>query len=155
MRKQTSMGEVGFTLIEMMVTLGVLAILVVLAVPSFNDFVRGQRVKTASFDVFAAMTYARSEALKRNTDVTVTPVAGDWSKGWTVVAGTTTLRQQQAYPDSVAISGPTNITYRRDGRASSAGNVQVTPNPASAGIAPRCISVDLSGRPNSKQGACS
>jgi type IV fimbrial biogenesis protein FimT len=147
----------GFTLIELMITISILVILLTVAVPSFREFVQSQRVKTASFDLFAAITYARSEALKRNGDVTLSAATGGWANGWSISAGGSTLRTQAALDTSVAItSSATSLTYGRDGRISGSGatTLQLAPNPSVGWISPRCISIDLSGRPNSKQGSC-
>lgn len=145
----------GFTLIELMVTISVLVILLTIAVPSFQEFIRGQRVKTTSFDVYSALTYARSEAMKRNGDVTITPVSSNWANGWNIAAASSTLRTQASQSASVALTGPGSVTFGRDGRASANTTIQVDPVPATASIPSRCLSVDLSGRPNSKKGTCS
>lgn len=145
----------GFSLIELMVALTVMVILLMIAVPSFQEFIRGQRVKTSSFDVFAALTYARSEAMKRNGDVTITPVSSNWTNGWSISAASATLRTQASQSASVVLTGPSSIIYGRDGRANAGVTIQVDANPSAASITPRCLSIDLSGRPNSKKGVCS
>lgn len=153
LRKHTARG---FTLIELMITLSILVILITVAVPSFKEFVQAQRVKTASFDLFAAITYTRSEALKRNSDVTLSAASGGWGNGWSVTAGGSTLRTQPAIGSSVAItSSITSLTYGRDGRITgTAATLQLAPNPSVGWISPRCISIDLSGRPNTKKASC-
>lgn len=140
----------GFTLIELMVTITVLIILAFIAVPNYNSFVANQRIKTASFDVMSTIVLARSEALKRNTNVTVTPTTGsDWASGWSVTAGTT-LNQQAAFRN-MTITGPASLSYNSSGRL----NAAAAPiSISSTGATPRCISIELSGRPNSKKGAC-
>jgi len=148
----------GFTLIELMITLSVMVILLTIAVPSFRTFVQSQRVKTTSFDLFAAVTYARSEALKRNGDVTLSAATGGWGNGWSISTGGSTLRSQSAIDTSVAItSSATSLTYGRNGRisGSAATTLQLAANPSVSSITPRCITIDLSGRPNSKNGSCS
>ena len=153
-KKRTS---AGFTLIELMITLSILVILLTIAVPSFRQFVQAQRVKTTSFDLFAAITYARSEALKRNGDVTLSAATGGWANGWSISAGSATLRTQSGPDASVAITASANsLTYGRDGRTNgtAATTLQLAPNPSVTWISPRCISIDLSGRPNSKKGSC-
>ena len=57
----------GFTLIELLVVVTIAAIFAALAAPAFGSFIAGQRVKTASYDVWSILTLARSEALKRNS----------------------------------------------------------------------------------------
>src|SRR5205814_257434 len=74
----------GFTLPELLIVVTVMAVMVAIGVPSFAEFIRNQRVKTASFEVFASLVFARSEAITRNTSVTLTPSGANWANGWTV-----------------------------------------------------------------------
>ena len=75
----------GFTLVELMIVLLILAIMLGMAAPAFRDLVRAQRVKTASFDVFSSLVLLRSEAITRGWTLTLRPPAdGNWANGWTV-----------------------------------------------------------------------
>ena len=144
----------GFTLTELMIVVTVFAVLVGAALPSYNQFVRNQRVKNASFDVFSSLVLARSEAITRNGSVTLAPVTTDnWLSGWTVKdAGGTVLRRQEAI-SGITITGPTNVVYNGSGRLGSAsGSFELTATGGS--ITTRCITVDLSGRPVTKTAAC-
>lgn len=84
----------GMTMIELLVTLSVLAILLAIGVPSFNQFVVSSRLNAYSSDMFSALFLARSEAIKRNgrvvlcksADGQACASAGDWSQGWIVFA---------------------------------------------------------------------
>jgi len=145
----------GFTLIELLVTLSIIGILSVLALPSFSEFVGGQRVKTASFEVFSSLTYARSEAIKRNAEVAVTSASGGWQNGWTVaVVNGSTLNQQTAFT-GLTIAGPAgSITYNGSGRLKASVTPFTISSSTGTSVSPRCISIDLSGRPNSKIGNC-
>jgi len=143
----------GFTLTELMIVVAVFAVLVTLALPSYNQFVRNQRVKSASFDVFSSLVQARSEAITRNASITVAPVSSNWANGWTVKdAGGTILRQQDALVN-LTLTGPASVIYNSSGRLSStSGSFEITASGSS--ITSRCITVDLSGRPVSKAAAC-
>ncbi|CUA95100.1 GspH/FimT family pseudopilin [Thiomonas bhubaneswarensis] len=59
----------GFTLIELLVTMTVAAILLVVAVPSFQNMMLSSRLDTSANAVANALTLARSEAVKRNQEV--------------------------------------------------------------------------------------
>ncbi len=82
----------GITIIEIMVTLAIAAVLIGLAVPAFNGFV-AQRALTAQVnDFLVAVQYARSEAGRRGTYVSVQALnaanaANEWGPGWCVVVG--------------------------------------------------------------------
>lgn len=141
----------GFTIIEIMTTLIVLAILVTIAAPSFVDLVRDQRVKTATYDVYASLAFARSEAIKRNADIDVAPLGADWADGWQVRVQSdgTVLKRQDPLP-SMSITGLGGaLTYRRDGRIfGGAAPILVVKSSESNAITARCVRIDLSGRPN-------
>lgn len=83
----------GFTLIELIVTIGVAAILTAIAVPAFDSFVKNDRDSAQINSLAYSMNYARSEAVKRNlaTGVSVCPSADGlncngtaWAGGWLV-----------------------------------------------------------------------
>jgi type IV fimbrial biogenesis protein FimT len=79
----------GFTLIELMVSVAVLAIVLALAVPNFQDFVRRNRLAATTNDLVSALALARSEAVKRAARVSV--ASADWRVGWQVFVDTGTV----------------------------------------------------------------
>jgi type IV fimbrial biogenesis protein FimT len=82
----------GFTLIELMVTVVVLAIVLAVAIPSFTSQVLNNRSLTLGGDLVTALNFAREEAVKRGARVSICPssdgatclTATDWAKGWMV-----------------------------------------------------------------------
>jgi type IV fimbrial biogenesis protein FimT len=74
----------GFTLIELMVGVVLVAILLSTGVPMFRDFILDQRLRATSADINIALMTARSEAVKRNRRVALTPDADGWDAGWTI-----------------------------------------------------------------------
>jgi type IV fimbrial biogenesis protein FimT len=88
-RKQPS----GFTLIELMIALAVGVILLVMAVPEFSAIVHKNRISATASDLYASLSLARNEAIKRRSAVRVCPSSNgtscrgdrDWSDGWIVL----------------------------------------------------------------------
>lgn len=77
----------GFTLVELMVTLAVLAIIIAIAIPNMSTFTKKQAVRSTADELLLSMVYARSEALKANQSIYILPAAGGWSSGWCVSKG--------------------------------------------------------------------
>ncbi|MEY2684801.1 MAG: hypothetical protein RJA09_1945, partial [Pseudomonadota bacterium] len=61
----------GVTLIELMITVAIVAILASLAAPSFRDSIVRNRLSSAITDVMTAVNFARSESIKRGRTVTL------------------------------------------------------------------------------------
>ncbi|SEB14181.1 GspH/FimT family pseudopilin [Variovorax sp. YR216] len=148
----------GFTLIELITTVVVLAVLVGVALPSFRSFVINQRLRNASFDMMASLTLARSEAITRARTVSFTKGSTSWDKGWTVTDGTAPVIQNQEAYSGLSITDSASlgaVSYGKDGRAVTANTkFTVAPSVAISGVSCRFISIGLSGVPSSSVGAC-
>ena len=92
-------NALGITIVELVVSLAVVAILVTSGVPAFSNFIQSNRLGKSSFDLFVTINLARSEAVKRRTRVVLcrtanpmatTPSCGGtpntWTTGWLVFA---------------------------------------------------------------------
>lgn len=122
----------GFTLVELMVTVAVLAILTTIAVPGFRDTIRRNRVSAASNALFADLHYARAEAINRGQLVSLCPSSDGsncsadgnaWEAGWLVYT----------YPAGAA---PANATY-------AAGNILLRATGGREGVAIWASSADV------------
>jgi type IV fimbrial biogenesis protein FimT len=76
----------GFSIVELMVTVTVAAVLLGLAIPSFRDLIRNNHVVETTNQLVGDLNLARSEAVRRGTLVAVISTSGgnDWSTGWYV-----------------------------------------------------------------------
>lgn len=75
----------GFTLIELITVIAVLAVLLAMGVPSFIDFVARSRATTEYRELLKALGLARSEAITRATTVNITALSGsDWEQGFRI-----------------------------------------------------------------------
>ena len=156
----------------MVITLTVIGVLLAIAVPSFRQMILTQGVKNASFDLYSALVYARSEAIKTN-DETATKVItlcagnttannGVWTTGWRIVSGTcvagSLLRSWTPSSNvtvSQTVSGATPVKFARSGHLlTTAPKLQVDPASSMTGVDSRCIQIDLIGRPRTQLGTC-
>jgi prepilin-type N-terminal cleavage/methylation domain-containing protein len=111
----------GFTLVEAMVVVAVLAIIAAMAMPSFSSFVGKSGSLGIESDFVNAMSFARSEAMRRGVPVAVTAAASAagnaFGQGWTVWvdsnangtydSGEPVLRQHAAYPAGISLGDGT------------------------------------------------
>ncbi len=82
--------ENGFTLVELMITLVIAAILLTVAVPSFNTTIKDNRLITDANQLVSSLALARSEAVKHGRTATVCVSSDqatctgetDWTLGW-------------------------------------------------------------------------
>ncbi|MBI3148881.1 MAG: GspH/FimT family pseudopilin [Betaproteobacteria bacterium] len=83
--RQASVRVRGFTLIELMVTIVVAAVLVGIAGPSLRGFLQRASLSSIAGEIHAAVARARQEAITRGTFVTITPRLGtNWSSGYQI-----------------------------------------------------------------------
>ena len=76
---KTSKPE-GLTLIELIVVIVIIAILATIAVPGFGEMIKNNRVSSQNNELVSIITFARSEAIRRSTDVTIAidPTSDGW-----------------------------------------------------------------------------
>jgi len=153
----------GFTLIEMLITMVVLAILLGIAVPSFRNASLSGQLRSAANDFIATANFARSEAIKRGTPVTMcvstdgsTCIAGGWEQGWIVLGSTTVgttvvttvLQHEAAAPNGFKMTeagGVASLSFQAIGVGSTAAAVTVCRATPSVGTQERVVTLDATG----------
>jgi type IV fimbrial biogenesis protein FimT len=78
-RKARCHGQGGFTMVELIVTIAVIAILFAIAVPNIISWLPNYRLKAAARDVISNFQKAKMEAVKRNTDVVINFTTGTYT----------------------------------------------------------------------------
>ncbi|VWX56014.1 hypothetical protein VARIO8X_110077 [Burkholderiales bacterium 8X] len=162
--------QCGFTLIELMITVAVAAILSAVALPYLATFVDRSRARAWSSELESALSYARAEAIARSGPVgvcaleapgaTLCAAANDgsaWINGWMVVdqrAGVS-LRTGPPAADglSVAAGGRGSFFFGRGGLAAAptggsvtTGTLAIGRSDGAASIAESCLVISAGGR---------
>lgn len=133
----------GFTLIELIITIALVAVLLGIGVPSLSNFLRDNAIVAITNELIADLQFARSEAIKRNQPVSVcrANTAGnacgtnaEWENGWLVFvetagaangainAGEPIIRRHSGVSTgnaTIRVAGATNLstslTFQSDG----------------------------------------
>jgi len=150
----------GFSLIEMIVTISITAVLATLAGPSMTETMARHRVQDASSDLCAVLLKARADALMLNNDISVLPIGGNWAAGWQIPDPINTGKNLQAHEPTqrvaITLSGANSVVYQFNGRIRGGIGIKFNVSSSVVGIsAAKCIAVDPSGRPYTQDGACS
>ena len=121
----------GFTLIELMIVLAIIAIIAAVAVPNYQSSMAAGRKTSAANNLLGALQFARSEAVIRRKEVKVCASADgstcsgtDWSTGGATLDGVTVLR---SIPPATGVTITGNpITFKADGTTTAAELLRVT-----------------------------
>lgn len=146
----------GFTLVELVVTIAVVGILAAIATPSFSAMIANSKAKGIATDLYFDLAKTRSEAVKRNMDVTLSPSDDGWKKGWTIYPSNqedNVLEDHSISGANVSVSGPGSVKYNSSGRIGGSVSFEIEATVGSAS-ANACVTVSLSGLPNVKNSAC-
>ena len=150
--------ETGFTLIELMTTVAVTAVLLTLALPSFRETILSNRISTQANEFVSDLNIARSEAVKSAQTVTITSNNGtNWGSGWTITnAGGTTIRVHGPLDGSSTLTGSVNsIQYQETGFINGGATLTFNLCDDRTGETGRQITILTTGRPGSADLACS
>lgn len=92
----------GFTLMELLVAISIAAILMGIALPSFVETIRSNRLTTQSNDFVTALNFARTESVRRGKVVVMRKTGNNWEQGWQVFVDIdrSTPAKQDVFDDS-------------------------------------------------------
>ncbi len=158
--------QYGFTILELMVVVTIAAILAMFAVPNFTVMLKNNCIITKTNSMVSSLQFARSEAVKRNNDVSLVALNAadannEWGLGWNIVddATATTIRVVQIQECSATTADETlttpyntTITYGGDGFRTDAGIVDICDD--RTGEMGRRITISATGRPGTADIAC-
>lgn len=151
----------GFTLVELMTTLAVAAIIVTMAVPAFTEMVKNNRLTAEANQLVTALNLARSEAVNRRATISVnasdaSDETNEWGKGWSVaVNGGTVLKLFQPLQGGSTLdsaNGISTLQYLASGRANASDTLTLCDD--RDGETGRRISILTSGRITTSNFVC-
>lgn len=119
----------GFTLIELIVTLVVAAIIIAVGIPGMSNLMANNRATAHTDSLITALSFARSESVKRGISVSLCAKnaaeeggacggASDWSSGWFArldAGNNEQLRSWPAPPGDYSMEGPALISFNSAG----------------------------------------
>lgn len=130
----------GFTLIELMVTVALAAILMMVAVPSFTTYLRNSQLTSFTNTLLSAANAARGEAMKRGVYAMVVPNGTSWDSGWIVFVDVNRDKEYVSTNDVLILSSDAKPSF-----------LTITGN-GTAGETPPYILYDPSGYAKTKDG---
>lgn len=166
----------GFTLVELMVVIAIVAVLLTLALPSFEGSMRSNRVATTTNEMIASLALARSEAIRSSRTSRLcassdgATCVGTWNDGWIVatdndanpVTTEQVIRVVQAHPRMVIAgaggASATEIVFDYRGRPDNGGAVRtitIQPDTCPSGQTLfRTLTLNGIGQINTVKGTC-
>jgi type IV fimbrial biogenesis protein FimT len=170
MSTHASLPQQGFTLVELLVAMTIVAILMAMAIPSYNSFILSTTATQYASGMAESALLARAEAIRRNAAVTVcvsndgaTCGSGGWEQGWLVScmtndhvtcdsSGTNTLviQYQGAAKSGWKISeasGLAKLNFDPSGTGATAASMTVCRATPTVGEQQRTVHISATGRP--------
>ena len=135
----------GFTLIELMISLVILAILLSLGMPAFTGILESSRTKAAASGFAMGLQRARAEAISKNQTVTFTPNGAGWAMTDAAGAGLDVKDASESSGGQVTVTPVTAVSFNSLGRATVGAPVNFNfSGPSGCDGAVRCLRVRVS-----------
>ncbi|TNE92931.1 MAG: prepilin-type N-terminal cleavage/methylation domain-containing protein [Gammaproteobacteria bacterium] len=132
----------GFTLIELLITIALMAIILAFAGPGFQELIQRNQVRSITDEFFTGFNMARSEAIKRNTQVTICASstgascdAANWDSGWAMFVDENGDGDVNGAEPVVQTGSQLPGGYTLRGTASVANSITLNPDGSVRGIA--------------------
>lgn len=151
----------GFTIIELMIAIAILAIMATVAIPALQPLILNNRITTTTNMLLGAVQFARSEAVKQRRQVIICPSSNltactadtAWNQGIVVLEGNNVLRTIPPASTGVQIlSAVTQLSYRPNGRLNGANPAFSIQDDRGVNTTSRVVCINLIGQVHSARG---
>lgn len=157
--RRAHLAAQGFTLIELMIVLMIIAVVLVIAGPGFMTANLNTRLKSSSNAMMSSVYTARGEAIKRNVpirlcasaDGSTCAASGDWEQGWVVLDPNDVVLEKHAPLPAgykMTSTGGLTLTFQPSGLASTMSTVKICRSQPEPGIQEREVVISATGRPS-------
>lgn len=144
MKRHLIKSQTGFTLVELMITVAIAAILLGIGIPSFQELLSNGRVSSTTNDFVSSLQITRSEAVKRGHQVTMCKSSdgatcansGSWEDGWIVITdednnqtlslGESIIQVHEPVSNGTLTSSNHFISFTADGATAHPGTVSLS-----------------------------
>lgn len=134
----------GFTVIELMVVVFIVAIFASIALPNFSTAITNSRLQSTSNELASLIQYTRSSAVQNNQSMSICASSGVWTVRKSCTDSSATVLRSFTPPTGVTVSASvTSLTFRSNGTASSSADLIACVN--SSALTGYKLSVQASG----------
>ena len=147
----------GSSIIELLITVGILATITALAGPSFRPVITKHQTMDAAQNLADALSLARNEALANGIGISVNANNGDWQEGWQTIysANGNLFKRYQAMQQSLNIvDSQTTVQFDNLGRTVAPASFEFSNTAAANTQPPLCVRVMRSGIVEIDKAAC-
>lgn len=114
--------EIGFTLIELIITVSILSIMLSIAAPAFQNIIMSSQLASSANTMLGALQYTRSEAIKNNSEIHLCPSdnntecsgKANWEKNWIAINNEKSILKIWSNTEHITSNTP-KISYRANG----------------------------------------
>lgn len=146
--------HLGFSLVELMIAMTLMLVLAVVGVPSLNDMLKQNTVRSQANSLLALLQFARSEAIKQqqNVQLTMTDTETGWRAEVARAADAQSLRIMVQDVAEVTPANDANVTFDAQGRATAQACISLSYS--GSNIFDRHVTISLGGQVVVDHGGC-